>query len=104
MNTAVDYLQKRPLCTNMIRDLRRILLTIARGGGREPGEICSIQNYITPPGTPIEETIFVPPSPLMVMDARSKSPTIGTGMVPDVVVDVALNVVVVETEMVDNGD
>jgi len=55
----------------MIRDLRRILLTIARGGCREPGEICSIPNYITPPGTPIEYAIFVPPSPLMVMDARS---------------------------------
>ncbi len=39
------------------------------------------------------------------MNACSKSPAIGTGMVPDVVVDVALNVVVeMEMEMVDNGD
>jgi len=71
MNTAVDYLQKRPLCTNMIRDLHRILLTSARGRDREPGKIRRIQNYIAPPGTPIEEATFVPPSPLMVMDALS---------------------------------
>ncbi len=71
MNTAVDELQKRPLCTNMIRDLHRILLTSARGRDSEPGEIRRIQNYIASPGTPIEEAIFIPPSPLIVMDALS---------------------------------
>ncbi|MEA1909023.1 MAG: Fic family protein [Euryarchaeota archaeon] len=71
MNTAVDYLQKRPPRTNMICDLRRVLLTSARGGDREPGEIRRIQNYIAPTGTPIGDAIFVPPSPLMVMDALS---------------------------------
>jgi Fic family protein len=65
MNAAVDYLQKRPLCTNMIRDLHRILLTSARGRDREPGEIRRIQNYIAPPGTPIEGATFVPPAPPM---------------------------------------
>jgi len=71
MTTAVDYLQERPLCTNMIRDLHRILLTSARGRDREPGEIRRIQNYIAPPGTPIEGATFVPPSPPMIMDALS---------------------------------
>jgi len=55
----------------MIRDLHRILLTSTRGRDREPGEIRRIQNYIAPPGTPIEEATFVPPPPLMVMDALS---------------------------------
>ena len=71
MNTAVDYLQKRPLCTNMIRDLHRILLTSTRGRDRAPGEIRRTQNYIAPAGIPIEAATFVPPSPLMVMDALS---------------------------------
>jgi Fic family protein len=71
MNTAIDELQKRPICINMIRDLHRILLTSTRGRDREPGEIRRIQNYIAPPGTPIEGATFVPPSPPMVMDALS---------------------------------
>ncbi len=71
MKAAVDDLQKRPLCINMIRDLHRILLTSTRGRDKEPGEIRRIQNYIAPPGTPIERATFVPPSPLDVMDALS---------------------------------
>lgn len=71
MKAAVDDLQKRPLCINLIRDLHRILLTSTRGRDKEPGEIRRIQNYIAPPGTPIERATFVPPSPLDVMDALS---------------------------------
>ncbi len=71
MKAAVDDLQKRPLCINMVRDLHRILLTSTRGRDKEPGEIRRIQNYIAPPGTPIERATFVPPSPLILMDALS---------------------------------
>lgn len=71
MKAAVDNLQKRPLCINMVRDLHRILLTSTRGRDKEPGEIRRIQNYIAPPGTPIELATFVPPSPLILMDALS---------------------------------
>ena len=71
MKTAVDEMQKRPLCINMVRDLHRILLTSTRGRDKEPGEIRRIQNYIAPPGTPIERATFVPPSPLILMDALS---------------------------------
>ena len=58
-----------PICTNMIRDLHRILLTSVRGRDREPGEIRRIQNYIAPYGTPIERATFIPPAPNLVMDA-----------------------------------
>jgi Fic family protein len=44
LKAAVEDLGKRPICTNMIRDLHRILLTSVRGRDREPGEIRRIQN------------------------------------------------------------
>lgn len=69
MKSAVDGLGKRPICTNMIRDLHRILLTSVRGRDREPGEIRRIQNYIASPGTPIERATFIPPEPFLVIDA-----------------------------------
>jgi len=69
LNVAVEDLGKRPICTNMIRDLHRILLTSVRGRDREPGEIRRIQNYIAPNGTPIERATFIPPAPHLVMDA-----------------------------------
>jgi Fic family protein len=69
LKAAVVDLQKRPICTNMIRDLHRILLASVRGRDREPGEIRRIQNYIAPYGTPIERATFIPPAPDLVPDA-----------------------------------
>ncbi len=71
MISAVEYLQERPLSINMIRDLHRTLLTSVRGRDREPGEIRRIQNYIAPPGTPMERATFIPPAPPLIMDALS---------------------------------
>ncbi|MCX6690200.1 MAG: Fic family protein [Methanoregula sp.] len=69
LKAAVVDLKERPICTNMIRDLHRILLTSVRGRDREPGEIRRIQNYIAPYGTPIERATFIPPAPSVVPDA-----------------------------------
>lgn len=69
LKAAVADLGNRPICTNMIRDLHRILLASVRGRDREPGEIRRIQNYIAPYGTPIERATFIPPAPGLVLDA-----------------------------------
>jgi Fic family protein len=69
LKAAVVDLGNRPICTNMVRDLHRILLASVRGRDREPGEIRRIQNYIAPYGTPIERATFIPPAPNLVMDA-----------------------------------
>jgi Fic family protein len=71
MKVAVDEMAARPFSINTIRSLHRILLTGVRGRYKEPGEIRRIQNYIAPPGTPIEKAIFIPPAPQMLMDALS---------------------------------
>lgn len=69
MSYALEAMKSRPITINMIRDIHRILLTNVRGNDKEPGEIRRIQNYIAPPGTPIERATFIPPTPPMVLDA-----------------------------------
>lgn len=71
MGAAVEEMKKRPLGINTIRDLHSILLTGVRGRNKDPGEIRRIQNYIAPPGTPIERATYVPPTPPLIMDALS---------------------------------
>jgi len=71
MGTAVEELAARPFSINTIRNLHRILLTGVRGRHKDPGEIRRIQNYIAPPGNPIEGATFIPPAPPMLMDALS---------------------------------
>ena len=71
MGAAVEELATRPFSINTIRKLHSILLTGVRGGHKDPGEIRHIQNYIAPPGTPIESATFIPPAPSILMDALS---------------------------------
>lgn len=71
MGAAVGEMASRPLGINTIRSLHRILLAGVRGRHKDPGEIRRIQNYIAPPGTPIDQATFIPPSPEKIMDALS---------------------------------
>jgi Fic family protein len=70
--TAIEQLKSKPLCINSIRELHKILLTSARGKDKEPGEIRRTQNYIGSYGATGPQVSFVPPSPLLVMDALTK--------------------------------
>ncbi|HDM78329.1 MAG TPA: Fic family protein [Deltaproteobacteria bacterium] len=69
MDHAVEQLKKRPLCLNLIRELHSILLSSVRGANKARGEFRRVQNWIGPPGCPIEEASFVPPSPAIVSQA-----------------------------------
>ena len=60
---AVEDLKERPLRLNLIKRLHGILLDRVRGLDKAPGEFRQTQNYIAPPGTPIEQATYVPPSP-----------------------------------------
>jgi len=60
---AIEYLRERPLCLNLVKDLHGILLDSVRGRDKTPGQFRRTQNYIAPPGYPIEKATFVPPSP-----------------------------------------
>lgn len=69
MEKALELLHYHPLTIETICELHRILLTGARGQKKSPGEIRTIQNYIGPDGTSIEQATFIPPRPEDVMPA-----------------------------------
>lgn len=71
MGAAVEKMASRPFGFNTIRDLHKMLLAGVRGHYKDPGEIRRIQNYIAPPGTPMDQATFIPPSPERIMDALS---------------------------------
>jgi Fic family protein len=58
-----EFLEKRPLAENLIKDLHRILLNSVRGQSKAPGEIRKLQVFIGPYGATINEATFVPPEP-----------------------------------------
>jgi len=63
MGLAIERLKERPLCLNLFRELHEVLLDSVRGRNKAPGEFRRSQNYIGPPGVPIERATFIPPSP-----------------------------------------
>ncbi len=69
MGRAVESLNDRPLCLNLLRELHAILLDSVRGRNKAPGEFRRIQNYIGLQDRPIEEATFVPPSPEQLLPA-----------------------------------
>jgi Fic family protein len=68
MFKAMEDLRDRPLCLNLVKDLHGILLDSVRGRDKAPGQFRRTQNYIAPPGYPIEKATFVPPSPDLLPD------------------------------------
>ncbi len=63
MGQAVESLEKRPFCLNLIKELHAVLLDSVRGRDKAPGQFRRTQNYIGSPGVPIEQATFVPPAP-----------------------------------------
>ncbi len=51
----------------MIRDIHNILLQGVRGQNRSRGDFRRTQNRIGRPGSPIEEAVYIPPSPELVL-------------------------------------
>lgn len=55
--------EEKDLDLEIIRELHFILMKHTRGGKLAPGEFRSVQNWIGPPGSDIEDAFFVPPDP-----------------------------------------
>lgn len=58
-----EFLEKRPMAENLIKDLHKILLDSVRGRSKAPGEIRKIQVFIGPRGATIDQATFIPPEP-----------------------------------------
>ena len=64
---AIDELDSRPSCVNLIRDIHTILLKGVRGQNKAKGEFRKIQNWIGPPNSTLETASYVPPSSDILM-------------------------------------
>jgi cell filamentation protein, protein adenylyltransferase len=63
---ATEALAHRPLSLGMVKDIHGILMESVRGSRKSPGSFRTEQNWIGPPGTPIEHASYVPPAPIHV--------------------------------------
>ena len=71
MSHAEHMLRELPLSLRLIRESHRVLLASGRGKQRSPGEYRRIQNWIGPPGCPLEEANFVPIATQHLADGMS---------------------------------
>lgn len=60
-----------PLSENNVKHLHSVLLRSVRGKTKTPGEFRREQVYIAPPGTPIAEARYIPPTPPRVPELYS---------------------------------
>jgi len=68
LRRAEKLLKNKPLCLNTLLDLHSVLLGSVRGHNKARGRFRTVQNWIGPENTPIEQAQFVPPTPLRVME------------------------------------
>jgi len=59
---ATDYLKKRPICLNLIREVHKILLDKVRGQDKNRGHFRKTQVWVGKEGTKLEEANFIPPA------------------------------------------
>ena len=63
LRSAERELKTRPFNLNLLLKLHSILLDSVRGRDKGRGKFRTVQNWLGPPGTPIEEAAFIPPPP-----------------------------------------
>lgn len=90
LGEAERELGRRPFSLDLLRRLHAVLLESARGRGRGPGEFRRVQNWIGPPGTPMEEASFVPPEPSRVVELLGNWEEYYHAEAPDTLVQLAV--------------
>lgn len=72
MNHGLRRLPELPISVRLIREIHERLLHGVRGHHQRPGEIRTTQNWIGPPGSTLNEAVFVPPPPDVAMNALGR--------------------------------
>ncbi|MFZ2411461.1 MAG: Fic family protein [Candidatus Methanoperedens sp.] len=72
LNYGMGRLNELPMSLRLIREIHKNLLEGTRGANRIPGEFREFQNYIGTPGASLNEAIFVPPPPDVVIPAMEE--------------------------------
>lgn len=68
---AVNWLIKKPITLNMIKEIHSILLNSVRGKDKGRGRFRMVQNWIGKPGTPMSQAEYIPPEPMRLMEFLS---------------------------------
>src|SRR5438876_9927097 len=68
---GLKRLKTLPLSLRLTRELHTKLMTGVRGGHATPGEFRKTQNWIGPPGCTLENAIYVPPPPEVLVECLS---------------------------------
>jgi len=71
LRSAERELKDRPMSLNLIKKIHSTLLNSVRGQHKRRGEFRKEQNWIGPPGSPIDEAQYVPPEPGQVDELMS---------------------------------
>ena len=71
MNKGLERLKTLPVSLRLIKEIHEELLKGVRGEHRTPGEFRTSQNWIGPPGSTIDNAVFVPPPPHDMQTALS---------------------------------
>jgi len=87
---AVELLKELPLCQRLIKEAHKVLMQGVRGANRSPGEYRRVQNWIGPPGTPIERAQYIPVSAEKLPSAVSQWERFIHANAPDKLVQLAL--------------
>ncbi len=69
---GLKRLEKLPICTRLLREMRHELTTGVRGEDLTPGETRTSQNWIGPGGCTLKDAKFVPPPPEEMDEALSE--------------------------------
>src|SRR5437667_9503883 len=68
---GLKRLKTLPLSLRLTRELHTKLMTGVRGGHATPGAVRKTQNWIGPPGCTLENAIYVPPPPEVLVKCLS---------------------------------
>lgn len=68
MNYGLDRLKELPMSLRLIHEIHKVLLSGVRGKEKVPGEYKRGQNWIGPPACNLNEALFVPPPPNMMVE------------------------------------
>jgi len=90
LRLSKKLLQDRPFCLNSLLKLHEVLMDSVRGHNKGRGRFRTIQNWIGTEGTPIEQAVFVPPSPLYLQDHLNRWEAYWHSDAPDTLVQLAL--------------
>lgn len=68
---GIEQIGKHPINLNLIKRIHYGLMDSVRGRDKARGEFRTIQNWIGPPGSPIEKSSYIPPVPEIIPHAMS---------------------------------